>query len=451
MNRFVANNYVRVKHPEVYANIFSKIFNGPYVPINIVSASGNKFYDNSNNYFFDATSSYCSANFGHKHPYFKNVLLEQINKISVCPRFVDNENLCLLGETTQKYFSHLLNFKHISEHIRILPSLNGVDAFETSLKMSRSWGYIYKRIPFGKSIQLFFNGNFHGRTLSAISISNDDYQKKFYPKNTNLINIDLNNINNLDNYLNQSFFGDKYYKFVSSITIEPIQIEGGINIVDKEKLQILRQLCDKYNILLIVDEIQTGLFRANKLLCIQNYNIKPDIVLLGKSLGAGYVPVSMAMSSDTIMDCIKEGEHGSTFGGYPLGSAIATNVLEFLHTENYEEKNTKLSNYFCDFFKNLLNRCKLEDVISINNFGLIFGIKINNELPDPELLISKFCEIMLLNNILVNKTKKNTIRFTPPFTINDKKEEFDEFIEHLDLSFVQFSQFVNNIGKVKIN
>jgi ornithine--oxo-acid transaminase len=271
--------------------------NGKSIIIN--RAIGSKFYDLNNNSYIDATSSYCGANLGHNHPYFKNHIIEQLNNISICPRYVENNQLNRLGITVNKYFNSLIKMNN-NDTLKILPSCNGVDTIETAIKLSRAWAYEKKGIPLGNSIQLFFNGNFHGRTVSAISVSNSSYQAKFYPKNPNLISIPYNDKECLKQIL-ESEIGDK----ISAIILEPIQCEGGINIPHFDFLIEIRKLCNKHNILLVCDEIQTGLFRTGKLLCSEKYNCKPDIVLLGKSLGAGYLHISLTITSNEIMNCIK--------------------------------------------------------------------------------------------------------------------------------------------------
>jgi ornithine--oxo-acid transaminase len=420
MSKYIANNY----------KTFKNLMN---VPITITNALNNKFYDDTGKEYYDATSSYCSANFGHRNPYFVDIMKKQIDKINICPRFVDNEYLNEFGETVTRTFTRFINFHNSKEYLQVLPSLNGVDAFETSVKLSRAWGYEKKNIPENKSIQLFLDNNFHGRTISAISVNNDYYQKKFYPKNNNLISI--NSVDNLENFLNQSFMGDKYSSYVSSITVEPIQVEGGVNILGKEKLQKIKDICEKYNILFICDEIQTGLFRTNKLLCINHYDIKPDIVLLGKSLGAGLLPVSACITRNTIMECIKEGEHGSTFGGNPLQCVVATNVLNYLTNQNYniEKNNDKLENFFSYCFKTLILKYELQNKIKIENVGLLYGIKI-----DEKYSAEKLTQVMLNNGILIKSTKKNTIRFTPPFTIDSDKSDL---IKKIEISLEEY--FIN--------
>jgi ornithine--oxo-acid transaminase len=378
----------------------------------IYRAIGCKFYDKNSNSYIDATSSYCSANLGHNHPYFKAHIVDQINKISVCPRYIENIQLNNLGKIVNKYLKDKINISK-SDTLQILPSCNGVDTIETAIKLSRAWAYEKKGISVGESIQIFFDGNFHGRTVSALSVSNSKYQEKFHPKNPNLITVPFNNFEYLEDLLSKT-------KNISAVFIEPIQCEGGINIPNYNFLFKIRELCNKHNILLVCDEIQTGLFRTGKILCSEKFNCKPDIVLLGKSLGAGYIPISLTIASNKIMDCIKPGEHGSTFGGNPLACNIASNMLDYLYKYNYEKKVNDLSYYII----NNLNLIKNEYgfIKEIRNEGLLYGIEIDEKISAEEI-----CNKLVNYNIIIKSTNRNTIRLSPPFIM--KKYEIDELFD----------------------
>jgi ornithine--oxo-acid transaminase len=388
----------------------------------ITNGIGSRLIDMYQNSYLDATSSYCSANLGHQHDHFKKILIKQLDNLSICPRYVENNKLNNLGNVISTYFSNKMNLKD-KQYLQVLPSCNGVDTVETAIKLSRAWGFEKKGIPLSKSKQIFMDGNFHGRTLGAISVNNYDYQHKFYPKVPNLINIPFNDIENLKFYLEHS----KTHEIISAIFVEPIQCEGGINIPDFDYLYQVRKLCDKYNILLVCDEIQTGLFRTGKLLCSEKYNVKPDVVLLGKSLGGGYLPVSVCISSNEIMSSIKEGEHGSTFGGYPLGSAMAAEVIKYLHHYNYEKTILQLSSEYYYNLKLLQEKYKFIKNIKIE--GFLFGIEL-----DCAVSADKICSDLTNHNILIRPAKNNTIRLSPPFIITSEetKELFDGFNKSFD-------------------
>jgi ornithine--oxo-acid transaminase len=381
-------------------------------------AKGCLLYDTNNRSYIDATSSYCAANFGHKHPHFKKVIDEQLEKISICPRFVDNEKLDSLGFTINKYLNRKLNVKS-NDYLQVLPSCNGVDTIETAIKLARVWGTEKKGIPMGKSIQVFFNGNFHGRSMSAISVSDYFYQRKFYPKNPNLVTVPFNNILALEKYLQNN-------PTVSAVFLEPIQCEGGIIIPEYNYLSNVRKLCDQYNVLMVCDEIQTGMFRTGPLLCSDKFQVKPDIVLLGKSLGGGYLPVSVCISSNDIMGTIKEGEHGSTFGGYPLASAVASEVLTYAYKNKYEQ----IVNQKASYYKSKLTYLsqKYNFIKEVRQCGLIIGIELEESIASENI-----CNQLVSHGIIVKNTNCNTLRLTPPFIITNDQTNY--LFDKLDKCF----------------
>jgi len=399
-SKYIANNY------KILSHISTK-------PIKIMKALGSRLYDTTGNSYIDATSSYCAANFGHQHPYFKKVLTDQINKIAVCARYLNTTSLNKLGSTVNRFLQNKINVKSGS-HIQFLPSSNGVDTIETAIKLARAWGSEIKKIPQGTTIQLFFDGNFHGRTISALSVSNYSYQQKFYPKVPGLFNIKFNNIEQLKYYLSIS------HSTVSAIFIELVQGEGGIHVAQLEFVRTIRNLCDKYNILMVCDEIQTGLFRTGTLLCSEQYYIRPDIVLLGKSLGGGYLPISMCITSNEIMETIKPGEHGSTFGGNPLAATMATSVLKFVNNEEF--KNNIHNKYLSDI------KYKYPFIKEIRGRGLLFGIELDQPISSSEVVNQ-----LIKHNIITKETTNNTIRLAPPFVITSK--ETDELFSGLDNCF----------------
>lgn len=367
----------------------------------IIRSNDSSFFDNKNKEYIDGTSSYCSANLGHNNNYLKSLMIEQLNKNSICPRYLYNKPLCKLSVLIHNIMKDLINHKGI---IQSLPSCNGVDAVETAIKLSRAWGYEKKYIPIGKSIQVFMKGNFHGRTTSVISVSDDDYQTKFYPKMGNMKICTNENLEDFVHYNNEN---------ITSIFVEPVQCEGGIKI---SNMSLIRKLCDKYNILLVSDEIQTGLFRTGSFLCSQNFNVKPDIVLLGKSLGGGFLPFSLTICSKDIMECILPNEHGSTFGGYPLGAKMAEEVIKLLYKEKYNKSIPILE---LEYTKNLeILRNKYKFIKDIRNMGFLFGIELDHIISS-ELV----CNKLINHGLIIKSTKFNTLRLCPPFIITNKETE----------------------------
>lgn len=384
------------------------------LPIIIKKSNGSKLYDIFGNSYIDATSSYCSANFGHNNPIFKHKLMKQIDELSVCPRYLENNNLNKLATTVNKYFIDKINLKK-NQYLQIIPSLNGVDAFETALKVSRAWAHEIKKIKIGESKQIYMDKCFHGRTLAAISMNNNLYQTKFYPKVNNFISCHYNNIEYLQNILENN-------STISAIFVEPVQAEGGIIVPHYDYLFRIRKLCDQYNVLMICDEIQTGLFRTGNLLCLEKSNIKADIVLLGKSLGGGFLPISLCIGSNEVMSCIKEGEHGSTFGGNPLASNMANEVLEYVNNNNFKNDINDLSHIYKRNLYQLKEKYKF--IKEIRSSGMLFGIEL-----DDKIMIDNVCNSLTEYNILTKNASNNTIRLSPPFIITNYETEelFDGF------------------------
>ena len=391
--------------------------------LRIKSASGPFLVDVCNTLYYDLSSCYSAANFGHNNIFLKEKLINQLDKISVCSRYVDNVYLNNLGHMVHKYFGNLINLK-AGEKTCTLPSSNGVDAVETAIKLARAWGYAQKNIKEDQCKILFANGNFAGRTILASSVSSNAYQKKFYPKVPGFDLINYNDIESLKKYLDTN---DS--KNISAICLEPIQGENGVIIPNDDYFPQVRELCDKHNLLLICDEIQTGLGRTSKLLCSEHYNIKPDIVLLGKSLGGGFLPVSLCISSNTIMDNILPGEHGSTFGGNPLASRMATEVLEYYHS-NYIQQNIRtLSTTFAKYGEQLYEKYNGKLIKNVRGKGLFWGIEFI-----PKYDAFTVAQMLTEYNIITNSAGNNTLRICPPFILNnhEAKQIYDLLNECFD-------------------
>lgn len=387
------------------------------LPVIINKAKGSKFYDVNGKSYLDATSSYCAANFGHSNPHFKKILKTQIDNISLCPRYLENSNLNVLGETINKFFKNKINVAE-DNHLQIMLASDGTTSVDASIKIARAWGTEHKGIELGKTEQVFVRGNFHGRSIGSLSVSDYSYQKKFYPKVPGFHVVPYNDVVALKEIISR--------KNVSAVTVEPIQGEGGIIVPSVGYLANIRKLCDEYNVLMICDEIQTGLFRTGKLLCSELENVKPDIVIIGKSLGGGYLPISLCMGSENIMSVIKEGEHGNTFGGNPLASKIATGVLEYAHNEHIEDRVAKLSNIFLSELTQFVGKYKF--IKELRGKGLFFGIEI-----DEKVSCDRIVNQLINYGILTKGTSRNTIRLTPPFVIT--KIEIEELFDGLNKCF----------------
>ena len=385
------------------------------LPIIINHAKGSKFFDIHGNGYLDATSSYSSANFGHCHEHFKKVLNTQIENIALCPRFLENENLNKLGLTVNTYFRNKINVSN-NKNLQIILGSDGSTSVDAAIKIARAWGSLNKMIEIGKTRQIFVKGNFHGRSFGSLSVSDHPYQQKFYPKVPGLSIVPYNDIPSLVREISQDD--------VTAVIVEPIQGEGGIIVPSSDYLRNIRQLCDKYNVLMICDEIQTGLFRTGSLLCSEQFDTKPDIAIIGKSLGGGYLPISLCVGSEDVMSSIKQGEHGNTFGGNPLASGMAISVLEYVHDNNISSTVAKLSNIFSSNLKSL----KYPFIKEIRGMGLFFGIEF-----DEKISSDNVANNLVEYGILTKGTAKNTIRLTPPFVITNT--EIEELFDGLNKCF----------------
>ena len=279
----------------------------------------------------DFLSAYSATNQGHSHPKIVKALCDQAQKLCLSSRAFYND---VFGQYA-KYVTEYFGFD------KVLPMNTGAEAVETAIKLSRKWGYMKKNIPEGEAIVLSCTENFHGRTIGIVSMSTDpDARIGFGPYLPNVgpicpktgRTIRYNNIEDLEYVLEHNG------KNVAAFLVEPIQGEAGIMVPDNGYLKKVSELCKKHNVLMIADEIQTGLARTGKMLCIDHDDVKPDMLLLGKALSGGVYPVSAVLANDEVMLCIKPGEHGSTYGGNPLGCAVAMAALEVIKEDNLVEK-----------------------------------------------------------------------------------------------------------------
>jgi ornithine--oxo-acid transaminase len=380
----------------------------PILDIVISKAKGKYLYDTNNIKYLDFLAGYSAVNQGHCHPKIIKTIKKQINTLTMTSRAFHNIYLPQYQEFMCKTFNYQ----------KLLPMNSGVEAAETSIKLARRYGYLHKNIePNKASVVVAFN-NFWGRSIAAISSSTDPKSyDNFGPYVPNFIKIPYNNLQVLENHFIIN-------KNIVAFMFEPIQGEAGIIIPDSNYLSNVRKLCDKYNILMICDEIQSGLGRTGKLLTCDYENIKPDIILLAKSLSAGFMPISCVLANDNVMLGIKPGEHGSTFGGNPLACVIAMNAVKILIDENMIENSYNMGIYFRNKINNIIKN-KGTDFAVVRGKGLMNGIQFNNNIN-----VDNFIKFMAKNNILCNSTKNNTARITPPLIIN--KTDIDTFSYYFD-------------------
>ena len=328
-----------------------------YHPIPVVLSKGNGIYvwDVEGNRYYDFLSAYSAVNQGHCNERILDSLTSQAHKLTLTSRAFHNN---ILGEY-EKYITKLFGYD------KVLPMNTGVEGGETANKLARKWGYLKKGIEENKARIIFARGNFWGRTLAAISSSDDPSSYKgFGPYMPGYDLIAYNDLNALENELKDPN--------VCAFMVEPIQGEAGVIVPDPGYLSSVRKICDKYNVLFIADEVQTGIGRTGKLLACDHENVKPDILILGKALSGGVYPVSAVLCNDDIMLCIQPGEHGSTFGGNPLACAVAKTALEVVIDENLSDN----ANLMGNIFREELNKLNSSIIKEIRGKGLLNAIEI---------------------------------------------------------------------------
>ena len=370
-----------------------------YHPIPVVLSKGNGIYvwDVEGNRYYDFLSAYSAVNQGHCNERILDSLTSQAHKLTLTSRAFHNN---VLGEY-EKYITKLFGFD------KVLPMNTGVEGGETANKLARKWGYIKKGIKENKARIIFARGNFWGRTLAAISSSDDPSSYKgFGPYMPGYDLIAYNDLNALENELKDSN--------VCAFMVEPIQGEAGVIVPDYGYLSSVRKICDKYNVLFIADEVQTGIGRTGKLLACDHENVKPDILILGKALSGGVYPVSAVLCNDDIMLCIQPGEHGSTFGGNPLACAVAKTALEVVIDENLSDN----ANLMGNIFREELNKLNSSIIKEIRGKGLLNAIEIKKT---SSISAWEICMLLKNKGLLAKPTHGNIIRFAPPLIINKKE------------------------------
>ena len=364
------------------------------IPVVLKKGEGVFLYDVDGKRYYDFLSGYSAVNQGHCHPAIIKTLQEQASKLTLTSRAFHNN---ILGEY-EKYITSYFGYD------KVLPMNTGVEGGETAIKLARRWGYNVKGIPENQAKIIFAEGNFWGRTLAAISSSTDpsSYQG-FGPYMPGFGLVPYNDLITLE-----KAFQDNT---VAAFMVEPIQGEAGVVIPTEGYLKGVRDLCTHYNVLFIADEIQTGLARTGKMLACDHENVRPDILILGKALSGGTLPISAVLADNEIMLQILPGEHGSTYGGNPLACAVAITSLKVLKSENMAENAENMG----QLFRSELAKLQSPLILSIRGKGLLNAIVINNK--DPEFswnICLQLCE----EGLLAKPTQGDKIRFAPPLIIN---------------------------------
>ena len=390
-----------------------------YHPLPVVLSRGEGIFvwDVEGKKYFDYLSAYSAVNQGHCHPKIINSLAEQAKKLTLTSRAFYNETLGEYEKFITEYF----------KYDKVLPMNTGVEGGETANKLARKWGYEVKGIEDNKAKIIFANGNFWGRTLAAISTSDDPLSYKgFGPYMPGYETIPYNDLAALE-----ESFQDKN---VCAFMVEPIQGEAGVVVPDEGYLAGIRTLCDKYNVLFIADEVQTGIARTGKMLATDYEDARPDILILGKALSAGVLPVSAVLADDEIMMCIKPGEHGSTYGGNPLACVVAKSALEVIHEENLVENALSRGQQFRDRLEKFKGKNNL--VKMVRGKGLLNAVVINDK--EDSSTAWDICLKMKDNGLIAKPTHGNIIRFAPPLVISES--QVDESCEIIEESINEFTK-----------
>ena len=370
-----------------------------YHPLPVVLARGDGVFvwDVEGKKYYDFLSAYSAVNQGHCHPKIINALKSQSEKLTLTSRAFYNDSL---GEY-EKYIACLFGYD------KVLPMNTGVEGGETANKLARKWGYMKKNIPENKARIIFAKGNFWGRTLAAISSSDDPVSYTgFGPYMPGYDLIAYNDLDALEKELKDPT--------VCAFMVEPIQGEAGVIVPNIGYLKGVSELCKKYNVLFIADEVQTGIGRTGKMLACDHENVKPDILILGKALSGGVFPVSAVLADDEIMMCIKPGEHGSTFGGNPLACKVAKAALDVIIDEELSENAYKLGK----IFRKELELIESEMISLVRGKGLLNAIVIK---PKNGKEAWDVCIRMRDNGLLAKPTHGDIIRFAPPLVINEEQ------------------------------
>jgi len=371
-----------------------------YNPLDVILCKGKGIWvwDVEGKKYMDCLSAYSAVNQGHCHPKIHQVLVEQSKKLTLTSRAFRNDQLAF-------FYKELCD---LTQSHKVLPMNSGAEAVETAIKTVRKWGYESKGIPLDKAEIIVCDNNFHGRTITIISFSSDENARQnFGPFTPGFKSIPFGDTDALENAINEN---------TVAFMVEPIQGEAGVIIPPDGYLKKVREICTKNNVVLILDEIQTGLGRTGKLLAEEHEGIQSDLTLIGKALSGGFYPVSAVLSTEAVLGVLNPGQHGSTFGGNPLACAIARKALQVLMEEEMIENSAQMGEYFLSELKKINSPIIKE----IRGKGLMIAIELKKE---SQITARQLCERLSEKGILCKDTHSVTIRFAPPLVI--KKEEID--------------------------
>lgn len=367
------------------------------LPVVLERGEGVFVWDVEGKRYYDFLAAYSAVNQGHCHPRIVNALVAQAQKLALTSRAYYNNVLGEWEEYTTKLFGY----------DKMLPMNSGAEADETALKLTRKWAYKVKGVAKNQAKIVVCNGNFHGRTITIVSMSSDpDAYNDYGPFTPGFINVPYNDIEALEKALSQPD--------VAGFLVEPIQAEAGVYLPDDGYLRKAANLCKKYKVLFVADEVQTGLARTGKMLACDHEDVRPDILILGKAISGGLYPVSCVLADNEIMLTIKPGEHGSTYGGNPIAARVAVTALQVLQDEELAENAEKMG----ELFRNEMSKVKSSFIELVRGKGLLNAIVIR---PTNGKTAWDVCLAMKENGILAKPTHEHIIRFTPPLVITEEQ------------------------------
>jgi len=367
-----------------------------YHPLDVVITKGEGIwvYDVDGKKYLDCLSAYSALNQGHNHPKIRQAMIDQLGRLTLTSRAFRNDQLPLMYKKLNEMTGYEMT----------LPMNSGAEAVETAIKVARKWAYVTKKIPRYEAEIIVAEGNFHGRTTTIISFTTTpEYKEDFGPFTPGFKVVEYGNLDAIKAAINKN---------TAAIMLEPLQGENGIILPPQGYLHAVKQLCEEYNILFIADEIQTGLGRTGALFACQHENVRPDMMIIGKALSGGFYPVSAVLADKSILGLINPGEHGSTFGGNPLGAAVAVAALEVIEEEGLIENSREMGNYITDYLEEIPKK----NIKEIRGKGLLIGVELKHELGGAR----RFAEVLRDRGILVKETHVHILRLAPPLIINKK-------------------------------
>lgn len=389
-----------------------------YHPLNVVLSKGDGVYvwDVEGKKYYDFLSAYSAVNQGHCHPKIIAALTEQASQLTLTSRAFYNDALGPYEQFVTSYFGF----------DKVLPMNTGAEAVETAIKLCRKWAYEVKGIAENEAVIVVCENNFHGRTTTIVSFSSDPVAKKnFGPYTPGFIRIPYNDASALEKVISEN-------KNIAGFLVEPIQGEAGVFVPDAGYLSKTKAICEANNVLFIADEVQTGIARTGKLLAVNHEDVKPDILILGKALSGGVYPVSAVLANNSIMDVIKPGQHGSTFGGNPLAAKVAVAALEVIQEEELAKNSAALGELFRSEMQRIIDNTDL--IVQVRGKGLLNAIVVNDT--EDSDTAWRLCLALKENGLLAKPTHGNIIRFAPPLVMNE--EELLDCVSIIEKSIREF-------------